>query len=190
MTEITVFYLPQEGRPSDLLLRTAAALYAGSAPEEYETVRETGKKPRFLHHPEICAAVSHSGGIWAAAFSGGGEVGLDIQLLTASPRRDRIARRFFHPNEAEAVLSSPDPDKAFSRIWCRKEAAVKLSGAGIDGRFSSFDVTGPNPVEVFGESVFLADFTLPGHPGLFASAAFSTPFSIRLQPIPSENLTY
>ena len=190
MTEITVYYLLRDGRSSDLLLRTAAAHFTGADPEEFETVREFGKKPSFLRHPELSASVSHSGGIWAAAFSREGAVGLDIQLLTESPRRDRIARRFFHPNEAGAVLSSPDPDDAFSRIWCRKEAAVKLSGTGIDGRFASFDVTGPDPVEVFGEPVFLRDFSLPGYPALYASAAFSGPFSIRLLPFPSVNPTY
>ena len=184
MTEITAYFLRQEGRSSDLLLRTAAAAFSGLDPAAFETVREYGKKPRFLRHPELSASVSHSGGIWAAAFSWDGEIGLDIQLRTVSPRRDRIAERFFHPREAEAVRSSPDPDSAFSRIWCRKEAAVKLSGAGIDGRFSSFDVTSPGPADVFGEAVHLVDFSLPNLPALFACAAYSRPFSVRPVPLP------
>lgn len=187
MTEIIVFWTAQGSRSSDFLLRTAASCFTGLDPLEFETMREFGKKPVFARHPEIFASVSHSGGIWAAALTSTGPVGLDIQLPVRSPRRDAIARRFFHPKEAEAVLSSSDPDEAFSRIWCRKEAAVKLSGRGIDRGFSSFDTTGPDPVSVFGAPLFLKDFRLPGGDGMLACAAFSAPFSPRLHPLPNES---
>ena len=187
MNVIDVFYLLQGGLPSDLLLRRAASRFTGLDSAEYGTVREYGKKPFFRTHPELHASVSHSGGYWAAALTFDGPVGLDIQLRRVSPRRGCIAERYFHPREAEAVLASPDPDAAFSRIWCRKEAAVKLSGRGIDGEFSSFDAAGPDPVSVFGSPLFLTDFRLPGADGLFACAAFSAPFFLRLHRLPTES---
>lgn len=183
MTVIDVFWLSQGGVSSDLLLRRAAARFTGLDQAEFETVRGYGKKPFFRPHPEIHASVSHSGGIWAAALTREGPVGLDIQLLRVSPRRDSIARRYFHPKEAAAVFSSPDPDAAFSRIWCRKEAAVKLSGRGIDGDFSSFDTTAPEPVSVFGSPLYLRDFRLPEREDVFACAALDSPFILRLSPL-------
>ena len=33
--------------------------------------------------------------------------------------------------EAEEILSSPNPAAAFTRMWTRKEAGVKLYGTGI-----------------------------------------------------------
>lgn len=184
MMEIAVFWLKQGAQSSDQLLRSAASRFTGLAPAEFETVREFGKKPYFLRHPELSASVSHSGGIWAVALTPDGPVGLDIQLPIRSPRRDAIARRYFHPKEAEATLSSHDPDAAFSRIWCRKEAAAKLSGRGIDGAFGTFDVTSPDPVTVFGEPLYLADFSLPADSGpLHACLAFQKPCSPRMVPL-------
>ena len=183
---IDVYYLNQGGLSSDLLLRCAAARFTGLDPAEFETVRKYGKKPFFRIHPEIHASVSHSGGIWAAALTREGPVGLDIQLLRISPRRESIARRYFHPEEAAAVSSSPDPDAAFSRIWCRKEAAVKLSGRGIDGDFSSFDTTAPEPISVFGSPLYLRDFRLPGREDIFACAAHEAPFILRLFPLKTD----
>ena len=178
---IDVYYLSQGGFSSDFLLRYAAARFTGLDPEQFETVREYGKKPYFRTHPDLYASVSHSGGIWAAALTRDGPVGLDIQLLRRSPRRESIAGRYFHPNEAAA--RAPDPDAAFSRIWCRKEAAVKLSGRGIDGDFSSFDTTAEGAVSVFGSPLVLRDFRLPGREDLFACAAHEAPFTLRLFPI-------
>ena len=107
--------------------------------------------------------------------------------MRSAARRDSIAARYFHPNEADAVRSSPDPDAAFSRIWCRKEAAVKLSGTGINRQFSSFDTTAPNPVPVLGSLLYLSDFPLPDRGDLFACAAFEAPFSVRLIPLSFES---
>ena len=187
MTAVDVYYLPQKNRPSDLLLRTAASRFTGLAPEEFDTVREYGKKPTFRIHPELFASVSHSDGVWACALTYEGPVGLDIQLKRCMPRRDGIARRYFHPDEAEAVRSAGDPDAAFSRIWCRKEASVKLSGRGIDGEFASFNTASPDPVTVFGSPLYLTDFSLPGYADLYASAAFGKPFAVRLSALSFES---
>ena len=188
MKEIAVYWLKQGALSSELLLRSAASRFTGQDPLEFETAREFGRKPYFIRYPELSASVSHSGGIWAAALTFEGPVGLDIQLPVRSPRRDAIARRYFHPKEAEAVFASSDPDAVFSRIWCRKEASVKLSGRGIDGAFHTFDVTEPDPVAVFGDPLYLTDFTLPPEAGSVpACLAFPAPCSPILYPLTAES---
>ena len=189
--ELTVFWTAQDGRMSDELLREAASRFAGLSPEECETVRERWKKPVFRFRPELHASVSHSGGIWACALTADGEVGLDIQTRTEPQRMEQIARRYFHPDEAAAVLSADDPTEAFMRIWCRKEAAVKQSGRGIDGRFGAFctvrpgaedALAGPDgaPFDIFGAELYLTEFRIPARPDLFCCAAAPFPGEIRL----------
>ena len=185
MKEITVYYRKMGKERSDVLLRLAASRFTGIPPGEFEILREPGKKPLFIRPPDLFASVSHSGGVWAAAFSREFPVGLDVQKSVAPLRRDKIALRYFHPEEDRAVLSDPDPDAAFCRIWCRKEAVSKLPGRGIDAEFSSFDTTragdGITPVSAYGSDLFAADFSLPGFPDLLASAA--APCPLRVLPV-------
>lgn len=177
MTTLTIYYTEQAGRSSDELLREVASLFTGRPPEAFGTVREPGHKPYFAAHPEIRASVSHSGGIWAAALSREADVGLDIQTETRIRKMDGIARRFYHPAERAAYEASPEPG-TFFRIWCRKEAAAKQFGRGIDGSFASFDVT-RDECAVFGETLFLRDFRLPDFPALFCAAAYPEAFEVR-----------
>ena len=177
MTEITVYYTVQAGRASDLLLREAAARFTGLDAAAFTTVREPGKRPVFAVHPEIRVSVSHSGGIWAAALSRETDVGLDIQELVAVRRMAGIARRFYHPAEREVWERADDPAAMFVRLWCRKEAAVKQTGRGIDGSFALFDAT-RDICEVFGETLILTDFCLPDFPALFCAAAYPEAFEV------------
>ncbi len=188
MKTVTVFHTAS-GESSDALLRRAAALFTApcadaSGPALFDTVREPGKKPFFARCPELFFSVSHSGGVWAAAFSRDFPVGLDIQKIVTVRSMEGILRRFFHPAEREAVLAAPDPDRprAFCRMWSRKEAAVKLSGRGIDNGFSAFDASDiALPVPVFGETVFLTDFSLPGRGELVC--ALAAPVQTRIETV-------
>ncbi|MBO7404001.1 MAG: 4'-phosphopantetheinyl transferase superfamily protein, partial [Clostridia bacterium] len=105
-------------------------------------------------------------------------VGLDIQEPVAVRRMAGIVRRFYHPAERKAWERADDPASEFVRLWCRKEAAAKQSGRGIDGAFASFDAT-EDPCTIFGESLYLRDFHLPDFPALFCAAAYPEPFEVR-----------
>ncbi len=194
MKEVTVWYREQGGASSRELLRLAASRFTGLGKDEFSTVplplptdggADAGegkryRKPAFLLHPELFASVSHSGGVWACALTYGGPVGLDVQVLTRPGRLEGIVGRYFHPEEAGAVLSAPDRTAAFLRIWCRKEAAVKQSGRGIDGQFARFSAVS-SPADVLGQELYLTDFDLPGFPEIFCCAALGSPFDIRTQ---------
>ena len=173
-------YFTVSDEASGALLRRAASRFTGLDPAVFDTRREKGKKPAFVRFPALFFSVSHSGGVWAAAFSRGCPVGLDIQKTVVPGHSDGIARRYFHPNEREAYLRADDRTAAFLRIWSRKEAAVKVSGRGIDGAFSSFDATG-DEADVFGKRLYLADFSLPGHPSLFCAFAAGEKMRLRIE---------
>ena len=96
-------------------------------------------KPYFPNVPGLHFSVSHSGKLFACAFASF-PVGLDIQEYKnrsdESERCMKIARRFFHPDETDALERSTV--SAFYKIWTAKEAYVKMTGQGIDGEFGDF----------------------------------------------------
>ena len=134
MDHITLYYTKCSNAPSHSMLVKSASFYSGIPQECFEISAEYGKKPYFSSHPNIHFSVSHSGEIWAAAFSCK-EVGLDIQIPNCSINHEKIAKRYFHPDEYKKYIDGEN----FYSIWTRKEAVCKLFGFGIDGRFSKIN---------------------------------------------------
>lgn len=76
---------------------------------------------------------SHSGGHALVALSRGQPIGVDIERMSRDVRAGEIAARFFDPLESAALrarLESGD-DRAFTSLWCAKEAVLKATGEGI-----------------------------------------------------------
>ena len=111
----------------------------GLSDDDFTVARAERGKPYFPNTPSVHFSVSHSGDIFACAFSDA-PVGVDIQEYKHRPdeaeRCKKIAARFFHRDEIDAL--DADTVSAFYNIWTAKEAYVKLTGQGIDGDFSEF----------------------------------------------------
>ena len=137
---VTLFYCENPKKTSHELLRHTASLLTGLSPEEFHTKKAPQGKPYFPQHPELHFSISHSGNLWICVFSDT-EIGCDIQFHTTPKRMDAIVARYFHPNELSVYENAPDRLTAFHRIWCRKEAAVKRTGHGIDRTFAETDTT-------------------------------------------------
>lgn len=88
--------------------------------------------------------LSHSGAIAACAIADR-PIGLDVQ--EACEYRDALVRRFFSPEEQAFLTASADKDRAFGRIWTRKEAYVKALGMGITIPLASFSAVGEQTPE-------------------------------------------
>lgn len=82
-------------------------------------------------------SVSHSGDIVAIA-TDTAEVGCDVELIVADNRL-KIADRFYHPAERGYVAGADDKKAAFTRVWTRKEAYLKMTGEGISSDLTAFD---------------------------------------------------
>lgn len=112
-------------------------------------LRETGGRPLvfgahekpYLADGSLYFSVSHSGDIVAIAVADT-EIGLDVERYP-DPDRLRIADRFYHPRERLAVEGAGDRVSAFTCIWTRKEAYLKMTGEGISADLSAFDTTAP-----------------------------------------------
>ena len=76
-------------------------------------------------------------------------IGIDIESVR--PFKEALMHKTMNPAEQSAILSSDDPDWAFTRLWTKKEAVLKMQATGIisdlhevlsaapNTRFTSFD---------------------------------------------------
>ena len=85
-------------------------------------------KPVLAAHPDIHFNLSHSGCMAVCAVSPE-EVGADVERV--HPYDPGVARITFTPEERAWVENSGDPDRAFTRIWTRKESFLKYLGTGL-----------------------------------------------------------
>ena len=76
-------------------------------------------------------------------------IGIDIESVR--PFKEALMHKTMNASEQAAILSSDDPDWAFTRLWTKKEAVLKMRATGIisdlhevlaaapNTRFTSFD---------------------------------------------------
>jgi 4'-phosphopantetheinyl transferase len=99
-------------------------------------------KPYISGGPALHFNVSHSQGLAALAFSGGEEIGVDIERTRAEFPASEIAERFFSEEEVAEMDALPPEqrNRAFFSCWTRKEAYVKARGGGLRIPLGSFSV--------------------------------------------------
>ncbi|MGA4685383.1 4'-phosphopantetheinyl transferase family protein [Micromonospora sp. AB353] len=116
-------------------LRVLAGRATGAPPAALTWRRGRYGKPaltgpwRGLH-----TSLSYSGDLVAVALSEGRPVGVDIQHVAPGGDPVSASARFFDPREARHVAAGPDPAGRalrFTRLWARKEAAVKAAGGRL-----------------------------------------------------------
>jgi len=124
-------------------------------------------------------SVAHASRTALVAAAEQGPIGVDLEHI--EPRRPllALARRFFSPAEARAVEDAGTDGRValFHRLWTRKEAVLKTTGAGLRGGLS-VPVDGPpdrdgwRRVELPGRDapVFVRDLRSPD-PALVAALA-------------------
>ncbi len=87
--------------------------------------------------------VSHSGALALIAFTARHAVGVDVEEIGRRVSDEKIAERFFSPDEVARLRDLPEADRrvAFFRCWTRKEAFIKAHGDGLSLPLDSFSVT-------------------------------------------------
>ena len=93
----------------------------GEADREVEFTEQG--KPFFKDRDDLFFSISHTSGAAAAAVSDG-PVGVDIERVRPEWKESLTAR--FLTSEEQRVFQED-----YTRAWCRKEAAAKITGAGI-----------------------------------------------------------
>jgi 4'-phosphopantetheinyl transferase len=129
-------------------LRQLVGRYLGIEPADVAFTSDDGGKPRIVcadKSDKTCNLhfnLSHSGGLALAAIASGVEVGVDVEQVRAVSNIERLARRYFHAEEADEVLAAEGDqrDLLFMRCWTAKEAVVKAYGSGIGAGLNRFRV--------------------------------------------------
>lgn len=87
--------------------------------------------------------LSHSGDWVLFAFTGCGEVGVDIEKIRPIPDMRDVAKVNFAASEFALWESTPEADRvaAFYRCWTRKESFIKAIGEGLSCPLDSFEVS-------------------------------------------------
>lgn len=125
-------YRRSEGRAP---FRSLVSHYLGGPPEHVSFVDDARGRPR-LATPNGSLDVnwSHSGSQAVLAVASSiASLGIDLEARRPRPRALALARRFFHPQEHDALaaLAEARVEETFLRLWTAKEAVLKGHGEGI-----------------------------------------------------------
>lgn len=115
---------------AELLLRLATG-----KGEEY-CLGKNGKP--YFEGSALCFSLAHSAPYAVCAVSES-EIGVDIEAPRAGS--ERLAARFFAPEEQRLVSESPQPDREFCRLWVLKESYIKACGGRL-ADMAGFSVIG------------------------------------------------
>ena len=127
-------------------------------------------KPFLVGHQDIHFNLSHCREA-AACYVSDRPVGIDVEAIR--PAKESLLRYTMSDSEVEWIRSSPQADLAFTCLWTKKEALVKLTGQGLDGGLKDLlrrhgDVSIETTVSQDGRYVYSIAITDPtpafGHP--------------------------
>jgi len=126
------------------MLRALLASYLGKEPAEVCFSYGPQGKPALADAScSLRFNTSNSSDLVAYAFTPGCEIGIDVEQHRPVHDWDRIAHRFFSPEEASELSDLPEAERiaAFFNCWSRKEACIKAIGGGLSIPLDSFRVT-------------------------------------------------
>ena len=110
-------------------------------PESVRIERTPLGKP-FVRDSEVRYSLSHSENVAVIALATR-EVGVDIEHLRELPDADELASRMFPLQDAELIVRLPQPRQStrFLQQWVLREAVLKATGEGLQGRMRMADLT-------------------------------------------------
>ena len=133
--EIHLWLSPMDYFPdTDVFKRRVLAHYCQLAADDISFRYGEHGKPELDQLEPFCQFnISHSGGWIVCAVTDTAPVGVDIEDLERAPQVMKLARRFFHPAEAEMLESLPESEQkdCFFDLWTLKEAGSKIHGHAL-----------------------------------------------------------
>jgi 4'-phosphopantetheinyl transferase len=124
-------------------LRIVLGRHLDTAPAAIRFEYGAHGKPSVAGGSELRFNLSHSHGRALIAVARGREVGVDLEYVHREVADEEVARRFFSPEEVQALENLPESARtpAFFRCWTRKEAYLKARGDGIHYGLHHFTVS-------------------------------------------------
>lgn len=125
---------------SRALLRHAAGMAVGAAPELFEIARHPNGRPYLRGLDGVEVSISHTGPIVVAGISRLGAIGVDVESTTRRVHCPEMADRLCSVREQEELDAlPPEAREAYLiRLWTLKEAYSKALGLGLRLSFRTF----------------------------------------------------
>ncbi len=151
-------------------LRILLGRYLDVAPGEIRFRYQNNGKPEIDYPPDTGVLrfnVSNSGELVLIAVTAGTPLGIDVEKMLKMTDVMDIATRYFSAREVQALRDMDESKRqvSFFACWTRKEAFLKVTGAGMSYPLSAFSVTvdpdGPaDTLEIGGEKSAAARWSL------------------------------
>jgi len=135
--------------------REVLSRYAPVAPDDWQFRVGKYGKPRIANAPiALDFNLSHSRDWLVCAVTAGSAIGVDIEYCDPAREFSKLARRFYQPQEYEALEAMPAADRCarFYDLWTLKEARVKAGGGALGNQLSSLGFTLLSPAPGGGQS--------------------------------------
>lgn len=134
------------------------------APDKLALIHRRDTRPQCADAPGLNLSFSSSGTTAIACASAQYPVGIDIERLRKVENAPSLARRYFNPEEAEALENLPNSQQSlgFLHYWTAKEAGLKAIGKGIVFGLNTFSIKdrGNLSFDIQGPQNFPQDFNL------------------------------
>ena len=123
-----------------------------SVPPALPIARDANGRPFLPASPKLPALdfnLSHAGRYVAVALCIAERteelprVGIDLECARPRLRPERLARRFFHLAEIRHLENCAFSEAEFLALWTKKEAFLKLTGAGLAGNLQAINTLDP-----------------------------------------------
>lgn len=126
------------------------AVHVGVASAALALGREEKGRPFLRHEGAPDFNLSDTCGGMLVALCRSGRVGVDLERIDRALPVNRLSRRWFSAQEADALqmMDAESARQSFLRLWTAKEASCKATGTGIFGYTPRwrFDVQANAPV--------------------------------------------
>ena len=134
-------------------VRTLLSRYLDRDPRDWTFEKNEYGRPAPVDPPApIRFNISHTAGLIALAFSGGRELGIDVEHVDRRMTDlEDIARTHFAPSEVSELLSLPQDQRRarFFDYWTLKESYIKARGMGLSLPLEQFEfVLGEHAVSI------------------------------------------
>lgn len=130
------------------MLRTLLARYLEAEPDRLRFDYGPHGKPALadIHHKgqdRLRFNMSHSHELALYAMVRNHEIGIDVERVREGSAIEKVAMRFFSPQEIATLRSLPSSQQTqgFFNCWTRKEAYIKALGEGLSHPLDGFDVS-------------------------------------------------
>lgn len=124
------------------LLRIVLGRCLDTAPEDLRFGWDVGGKPHLANDRDVEFNLAHTGDLMLLALTRSMPVGVDVERVRRLNDPVGIARRFFTAREADWLQrrTRDELNRAFFRLWTRKEAVLKAGGEGISSGLESLEL--------------------------------------------------